>query len=32
MFEAFINKKGQLRYKYIVLGRDILYLLKKKTL
>ena len=31
MFEGFITKKGQLEYKYIVLGRDMLYLLNKKT-
>jgi hypothetical protein len=32
MFESFIKKKGQLGYKYIVLGRDMLYLINKNTL
>jgi hypothetical protein len=27
MLESFIKQKGQLGYKYIVLGRDMLYLL-----
>jgi hypothetical protein len=29
MVESFISKKGQLGYKYIVLGRDMLYLFNK---
>jgi hypothetical protein len=29
MFQSFIKMKGQLGYKYIVLGKDMLYLLNK---
>ena len=32
MFESLIKKKGQHGYKYIVLGRDMLYLFNKNTL
>ena len=32
MLESFIKMKRQLGYKYIVLGRDMLYLLNKNTL
>ena len=32
MLESFIKKKGQLGYKYIVLGRDMLYLFNKNKL
>ena len=32
MIESFISIKGQLGYKYIVLGRDMLYLFNKNTL
>ena len=32
MFESFIKKKDQFGYKYIVLGRDMLYLLNRNTL
>jgi hypothetical protein len=31
MLESFINKKGQLGYRYTVLGRYMLYLLNKNT-
>jgi hypothetical protein len=32
MFESFIKQKGLPGYKYIVLERDMLYLLNKNTL
>ena len=32
MLESFIKKRGELGCKYIVLGRDMLYLLNKNTL
>ena len=32
VFEGFIKKKGQLGYKYIILERDLLYLLNTNTL
>jgi hypothetical protein len=32
MFKSFIKKKGQLGYKYNVLGRDLFYFLNKNTL